>query len=360
MRLVYVFACWLFLSLVPLQAQDKLSPSPEWLRLQVQSAPLKLRFNGTTAEDARRWQVQFRTKLRELLKSPAAPTTWKTHVVSSEQLADHRRDELILWHADHPPLPIFLLVPNNPKGKMPGVVALHGHGPNGNLPIVGLDRQGGDVVQREDGYDYGLQFVRRGFVVIAPCMVPFGPRLAAKGEPKTDPCAETFVRMQALGKILIAENLRDSLWCVEFLARHELVDSERLACVGLSYGGRMTMLTAAMEPRIKVAIVSGALNVFQERLSQPYTCGAQIIPGILEWGDVPEIASLIAPRLAIWETGEKDALIKEPFADEAFQKIQKIYRAFGTEENVIRVRHAGNHVWDGRTSIPLMEKHWAR
>lgn len=360
MRGVLLLAGWWLVWLSPVQAQDKLLPSPEWIRLQVQAAPLKLRFNGTSAEDARRWQDQFRAKLRELLKSPAAPATWKTHVVSSTQLADHRREELILWHADHPPLPVFLLVPNNAKGKVPGVVALHGHGPNGNLPIVGLDRQGGDVVPRDDGYDYGLQLVRRGYVVIAPCLVPFGPRLAAKGELKTDPCAETFVRMQALGKILFAENLRDSLWCVEFLARHELVDSERLACVGLSYGGRMTMLTAAMEPRIKVAVVSGALNVFQERLSQTYSCGAQIIPGILEWGDVPEIASLIAPRLAIWETGEKDGLIKEPFADDAFQQIRKVYRAIGAEENLIRVRHPGNHVWDGRTSIPLMEKHWVR
>lgn len=360
MRLVGIVACWLLLSLDPIQAQEKLLSSPEWIRLQVQAAPLKLRFNGTSPDEAQRWQEQFRSKLCELLKSPAAPMTWKTHVVSSKQLADHRRDELILSHADHPPLPVFVLVPNNARGKVPGVVALHGHGPNGYLPIVGLDPKTGEVAPREDGYDYGLQLVRRGYVVIAPCLVPFGPRLAAKSELKTDPCAETFVRMQALGKILFAENLRDSLWCVEFLARHELVDSERLACVGLSYGGRMTMLTAAMEPRIKVAIVSGALNVFQERLSQTYSCGAQIIPGILEWGDIPEISSLIAPRLAIWETGEQDGLIKEPFASDAFQQIQKIYRAYGAEENLIRVRHAGNHVWDGRTSVPLMEKHWAK
>ena len=49
-------------------------------------------------------------------------------------------------------------------------------------------------------------------------------------------------------------------------------------------------------PCIKVCVIAGALNVMQERISKPYGCGAQIIPGLLKYGDVPEIGSLIAPR----------------------------------------------------------------
>ena len=75
----------------------------------------------------------------------------------------------------------------------------------------------------------------------------------------------------------------------------------------------MTMLTAALEPRIKVAAVSGALNVMQERLAQPYSFGAQIIPGLLQYGDVPEIGSLIAPRPAVWEVGSRDGLVKQGY-----------------------------------------------
>ena len=118
-------------------------------------------------------------------------------------------------------------------------------------------------------------------------------------------------------KLLIAENLRDCLWAVELLAAHDAVDANRLGCVGLSYGGRMTMLTAAVEPRIKVAVVSGALNGFQERIGKPYSCGAQIIPGLLKYGDVPEIGSLIAPRPCLWEVGTRDGLINPKWADEA-------------------------------------------
>ena len=68
---------------------------------------------------------------------------------------------------------------------------------------------------------------------------------------KVDPCSDVFVRLLALGRVLIGENLRDALWALQLLLSQGDVDPNRLACVGLSYGGRMTMLTAAMEPRIK-------------------------------------------------------------------------------------------------------------
>jgi hypothetical protein len=55
----------------------------------------------------------------------------------------------------------------------------------------------------------------------------------------------------------------------------------------------MTMLAAALEPGIHVAVMSGALNCFQERVTHRYSCGAQVIPGLLRYGDVPEIASLL-------------------------------------------------------------------
>ena len=115
-------------------------------------------------------------------------------------------------------------------------------------------------------YDYGRQLVRRGYVVVVPCLSPFGPRLGKLEKyAGQDPCADTFMRLQMLGKLLIAENLRDCLWALNLLAQHDQVDSNRLGCAGLSYGGRMTMLVAALEPRIRISVVSGALNVMQER-----------------------------------------------------------------------------------------------
>ena len=188
-------------------------------------------------------------------------------------------------------------------------------------------------------------------------MTPFGRRLGDRDAyGRQDPCAVTFVRMQLLGKVLMAENLRDCLWAFEMLARHARVDDGRMACVGLSYGGRMTMLTSALEPRIRVAVPSGSLNVMQERVSVRYSCGAQVIPGLLQVGDVPEIGSLIAPRFCVWETGSNDSLIKADWAQEAVTRIRLAYRAHGVDDHLLFDQFEGGHRWSGKIAFPLLEK----
>jgi dienelactone hydrolase len=340
----------------------RVPPILDRLRREVGDAPLALRFAGGTAEDCRKWQTQFLAKLRELLGPFAPPKTWKTRVVGAADLDDFRREDLVLEADGHPPLPVYLLLPRPRVGKRrAGVVALHGHGRDGHHPVAGRDDLPGVAEAIKSAhYDYGRQLARHGFAVAAPCLTPFGVRLGSPDRfGKQDPCADTFLRMQILGKLLIAENLRDALWALELLARHAEVDADRLGCAGLSYGGRMTMLTAAVEPRIKAAVVSGALNLMQERVSDPYSCGAQIIPGLLKYGDTPEIASLIAPRPCLWEAGTRDGLVDPKLAAEALARIRRGYAALGAEDRLEVDRFEGGHVWNGKMAYPFLEKRLA-
>jgi dienelactone hydrolase len=333
----------------------------EHIRKLAAEAPLKMEFRGKTADECRKWQSEFATKLRALLGPHQPPTKWKTTVERAALLKDHRRLELILTAEGNPPLPVYLLLPLEKAGKdkpRPGVLALHGHGKHGYDTVAGRDDLPGVAEAiKAANYDYGRQLVRKGYVVAVPCLSPFGRRL---GDPqmygKQDPCAVTFIRLQMLGKVLMAENLRDCLWALELLVQHEEVDAKRLACVGLSYGGRMAMLTAALEPRIKVTVVSGALNLMQERVTVRYSCGAQVIPGLLEYGDVPEIGALIAPRHCVWEAGSRDALIAPKWADKALERLGTVYRALGAEESLHVDRFDGGHEWSGRVAYPLLEK----
>jgi dienelactone hydrolase len=335
----------------------KIPTSNELIRTGVENAPLAMRFRGSSADECRKWQGEFGAKLRALLGPHAPPKEWKTVVQRTMDLKDHRREDLVLTAEGYPPLPVYLLLPR-PKAdkKRAGVLALHGHGGHGHHPVAGCDELPG-VAQaiKNCNYDYGRQLASRGHAVAVPCFQPFGVRLG-KGSGKTDACADTFIRMQMLGKLLIAENLRDSLWALELLARHEEVDANRLGCVGLSYGGRMTMLTTAIEPRIKIGVVSGALNVMQERIRGPYSCGAQIIPSLLNFGDVPEIASLIAPRHCLWEVGANDKLIQDKWAEEALTLIRRAYKAHDMEDRLQVDRFEGGHVWNGKVAYPLLEK----
>jgi dienelactone hydrolase len=331
----------------------------QYIKQLAGEAPLALTFRGGTADECRAWQAEFAAKLRSLLGPHTPPARWAVQVERRVDRKDHQLDEVVLTAEGHPPLPLYLLTPSGKGGKpRPGVLALHGHGAHGHDPVAGRDDKPGVAQAIESShYDYGRQLVRRGYVVAVPCLTPFGRRLgdrAAYG--KEDPCGITFLRLQLLGKVLMAENLRDCLWALEYLARQESVDAKRLACVGLSYGGRMTMLTAALEPRVRVAVVSGALNVMQERVGGRYSCGAQVIPGLLRYGDVPEVASLIAPRDCVWEVGSRDKLIAPRWADEALARTRRAYQALGAEDRLHLDRFEGGHEWSGRVAYPLLEK----
>jgi acetyl esterase/lipase len=337
-------------------------PAPtvdDWIGKLAEEAPRALEFRGRTAEACRKWQGDFAAKLRSLLGPHAPPAEWKVERERAVDRKDHRREELVLTADGCPPLPLHLLLPPEKTDKRrPGVLAIHGHGDFGHDAVAGKDDLAGAAAEIHAlNYDYGRQLVRRGYVVAVPCLTPFGRRLgdrAAYG--KQDACAVTFIRLMLLGRVLMAENLRDCLWALAQLGRREEVDPERLACVGLSYGGRMTMLTAALEPRVKVAVVSGALNVMQERVAGRYSCSAQVIPGLLQYGDVPEIGALIAPRRCVWEVGSRDGLISPEWADKALDRIRRAYRALDAEDHLVVDRFDGGHEWSGRLAYPLLDK----
>ena len=117
------------------------------------------------------------------------------------------------------------------------------------------------------------------------------------------------------------------------------------------------MLVTALDPRIRVAVISGALNLFQERIQNSgYSCGAQVIPGLLRFGDTAEIGSLIAPRPAIWEVGRKDPLAPSAWVENAAARLQRAYAAAGKPENFQVHQFDGGHVWNGETAVPLLAR----
>jgi dienelactone hydrolase len=342
--------------------RTEVSPVNERIRLAATNVPLAMQFRGSTADEARRWQSAFADTLRTLLGPIRPPTASDSVLERIVTLEDHVREERLLTADGLDPLPFHLLLPRHVSqgtpGRRPALLAIHGHGGFGHDAIVGR----GDTPEfREEvaqqHYDYGLQLVRHGYVVAAPCLTPFGLRKPAssKDDRKGDPCTVTFVGLQLLGRLLMGENLRDILWTLDFVAAHPAVDPRRIGCVGLSYGGRMTMLATALDPRIRVAVVAGALNCLQERLANTGGAGCQVIPNLLTYGDVPEIGGLIAPRPCLWQIGSRDNLLDPEWARTALERIGRVYHAFGAESQLRVDRFEGGHEWHGETAYPFLK-----
>jgi dienelactone hydrolase len=344
-------------------AADELLKLPtfnEEMNRALRDAPLRMKFRGNNAAELAEWQEQFAAKLRTLIGPHRPPERWSKELLSTAELPDHTREEWLLKAEGVPSLPLYVLRPAAGRDKrFPSVLALHGHGQFGHEPVVGVEATPQHVQSiRSANYDYGRQLVREGYLVVAPCLTPFGRRITdAQRAGKTDACAVAFVRLSFLGQTLLGANLRDAMWSLDYATQRADVRADRAACVGLSYGGRMTMIAAALDPRIKAAVISGALNVFQERASGGgYSCGAQVIPGLLEIGDTPEIGSLIAPRACIWEIGSRDSLIVKEWADKARERLSKAYAASGKREMLEFHEFEGGHQWSGKTAVPMLAK----
>ena len=356
---------WLCL-LSALRAEDaapplaKLPTVNEEIRRAADAAPLSMMFHGKTADELAAWQREFSAKLSSLIGPHQPPKQWTVKRLSSRILMDHAREELLLESGGVSSLPLYVLHPKAEAGaRFPIVLCLHGHGGFGHDAVAGVDDTP-ELKQAIEGshYDYARQLVREGYLTVVPCFTPFGRRLDAKqNKGGTDPCAVAALRIMMFGRTLLGDNLRDAKWALDYASTLPDARTERVGCVGLSYGGRMTMVVSALDPRIKVAVISGALNVFQERVrGSGYSCGAQVIPGLLQIGDTPEIGSLIAPRPAIWEVGSKDGLAVPGWRDKAAERLQRAYAAAGQPEN-LQVHHfEGGHVWNGETAIPLLAK----
>ena len=331
-------------------ARHKLSP---WhYHNAMMSAPGSLSFSEET--DWADWRDSMHKTITELAREPqrcehlSAPvaTSALEPVIAHETVAlQSEPDSIFLAH---------VLVPEKANGA--ALLCLHGHGYRFG-ETIGID--GNNPAQRalieRANYDYARQAARRGYVAITPEFRGFGHRADPPRGPR-DRCDNIFMRAIHFDQTVVGLQLCDLRASVDYLCRRPEVDPERIGCIGLSYGGRMTMYLTALDNRIKAAVSSGALNTFKERLAINSSCGAQFLPGLLNYCDTPEIFGLIAPRPLLIELGGNDGCCPEIFASQAWTTIKRIYGAAKAADRLALDVFPGGHRWNGQRAWEWLEK----
>ena len=336
----------------------------EEIRRAVDPPPLRLRFRGRTPGELAAWQRQFAAKLRELIGPADPPAKWSARTLNQSEFEDHVREELVLTADGAPPLPLYVLRPRvPPAAKIPIVLCLHGHCRGGHDTVAGRDDWPELVEEiRRNRYDYGRQLARAGFLAIAPCFAGFGRRLDDAARPPRphqfpDSCAMTFIRQLALGRTAVGANLRDTWWALAYAAGRPEAQPGAVACGGMSFGSRMAVLATALEPRISAVVSCGGQTLYQERVRQNVVCGVQLIPGILEYGDTPEIGALIAPRPALWVAGSDDVINNLPiWRDEGRPRLEAAYAASGRPGALSLQSPKGTEAWYGREALEFLAR----
>jgi hypothetical protein len=254
---------------------------------------------GAIAADVEAWRATRRLRLEQIM-GPYPPDSRRgdlaVRVESTEDLGELVRQRLTYASEPGSRVPAYLLIPKaaltaGTERRFPAALALHQTHPAGSKVVVGLGQSPDD--------EYGLQLVRRGFVVLAP---PY-PWLAGY-EPDLKALGYDSGTMKA-----IWDNSRG----LDLLASLPYVDTRRgFGCIGHSLGGHNGLFTAAFDSRITVVVSSCGFDSFRDYYDgdpavwQPERgwCQTRYMPRLAGYRgrldqipfDFPDVLALIAPR----------------------------------------------------------------
>ena len=343
---------------LPDQLLDQALDPVYWTRMRHDSAPLRMAFRAENRKQAEAWQKRLRVKLTELLGGfPAAKSPLNARIVSVKEFPTYRRERFVFTSRPGVMVAGYLLTPKKTSGPHAAMVCVPGHG-RGVDDIVGIDAQGRE---REDkaGYqhDFALQAVEHGMAAVAIEPMAFGCRRDERTKKKgagTSACQPAAGAALLLGETMIGWRVYDVMRTIDWIETRKDLDSARVGCMGISGGGTCTLFATALEPRIKVAMVSGYLNTFRDCILSLSHCIDNYVPGILQWAEMYDVAGLIAPRPLFAESGTRDPIFPIAASRESFARVKQIYGVFEAEEAVEHEVFEGEHLFHGVRGLPFL------
>jgi dienelactone hydrolase len=312
------------------------------------------------------WKRRARAKLLDLLQYAPPKCPHRAEVVEHTDCGDYFREKVYFNTTPDIRAPAYVLIPKRVKLPAPGIVALHDHGAFylwGKEKLVEFEDEHPAIAKFKQQYYGGksitAEMARRGYVVIVIDMFYWGERRMLLDQDRSDwrdrPRDITGDRIAAFnqrasqGEALVGRTIYaagftwpgvmfwDDLRTLDYLASRPEVDKKRLGCVGLSVGGLRSCHLAALDDRIKAAVVVGWMTSFPYQLKRHVlnTIGlTKVVPGLYRHLDYPDVASMAAPAALLVINGSKDGLFEPDGVRAAFDKLTACYRKAGALEKL--------------------------
>lgn len=344
--------------------QDKADPKTmdptAWGLSRYQLGRQQLAFRAKSRREAVEWQKKLRAKLIELLggfpKAAAAP---RGVTLETREFPAYVREKFVF--ESRPGLTVlgYLLTPKKSKPPYAAMICVPGHG-RGVDDIVGIDDKGQPRTDKP-GYqhDFAIQAVEHGMAAVAIEPLGFGCRrdaAAKKSSLGASSCQPSSGAAFLIGETMIGWRAYDVKRTIDWIETRKELDAKRVGCMGISGGGTCTLFSAAVEPRIQVAYVSGYLNTFRDSIMSISHCIDNYVPGILHWAEAYDVAGLIAPRALFVESGEFDNIFPIAASKESFERTKKVYELFGAADKAEQEVFAGKHSFHGVRGLPFAAK----
>ncbi|MDP6051226.1 MAG: alpha/beta hydrolase family protein [Candidatus Latescibacteria bacterium] len=324
----------------------------------------EFRFQAKTQEDLQQWQAAFRPRLRTILGLDNLEADLTDHVPTAvchqeDDLGDIVREHWHLWTEPTVPLPFYLIRPKQIEGRVPLVLMPHGH--NHPRLYAGL-YEGEEEKQHMLGgeRDLAIQAAREGYIAIAPTTRAFGETRTEKDKERNSihSCQLQLRHGLLAGRTPIGERVWDMSRLIDWALANLGVNPDKIAMTGNSGGGTITVFAAACETRISVAMPGCYFCTFEGSIGSINHCDCNYVPGILRFGEMYDVAGLIAPRPFNAIAGRDDPIFPIDQVKFAYGKLKEIYTVAGVPEQCKLYIGDGGHRYYKAGAWPFLRQYF--
>ncbi|MEX1097553.1 MAG: hypothetical protein WED34_16020 [Planctomycetales bacterium] len=276
---------------------------------------------------------------------PAGPAKLLAETVRKEDFAGHRVERFALDTEPGVRVPVLLVKPSATRRE------------DGRVPVVvGVAQQGkaGFLAQRAETI---AALLDAGVAVCLPDLRGTGETSAGDDRGRRSAATAHAATEQMLGGTLVGARLRDLRSVIAHLGTRS--DVQRVGVWGDSFaevnpseanlhvphgvsprpaeceplGGMLALLTALFDDAVSVVAVHRGLCDFASLLDGQfvYVPFDAVVPGVLEAGDLPDLAAAAAPR-ALWMSGLVDGLNRELSSAAASERCDRVVKAYGEQD----------------------------
>ncbi len=262
--------------------------------------------------------------LESLGELPPRPQPVRARTLSTEKKEGYTVEKFVLDNGVDSEIPGYLAIPSGRAGKLPAILAMHGHssskenifgGEPSSQAVAAMLAARGYVVMAIDNYFNGE---RKG-------KGPAGDlEVMAKG---SDQEMSLFKLNLWLGRTLWGMMLRDEQIALDYLASRPEVDAARIGAQGMSMDSTRAWWLAAIDGRIRAVVGVACFTRYEDLIAIRALRAHGIyyfVPGILKHFDSEGVMALVAPRPFLALTGDRDA----GSPPEGMKKLEQILARF--------------------------------
>jgi dienelactone hydrolase len=300
------------------------------------------------------WRAAGRAKLWELTLQSPDSTPFNAKVLGEIDRGTYLARKVAFNLTADSRVVGLMLVPKG-KGPFPAALMLHDHGGKFEIGKEKLIEPWGDAARLALGQAWAKKYfsgrfpgdalAQRGYVVLAVDALGWGDRGPLTSEGQQALAANSFNLGSSLAGNMALEDAR----AAEFLAAQPEVAKGRVAAVGFSMGAFRAWQVAALSDSVSAFVAvnwmatTDGLMVPGNNQLKGSSAWHMLHPGVLRYLDFPDVASLAAPKPALFFAGEQDHLFPVASVNTAFAKMSKVWAAWKAADRFEARMQPGGH-----------------